>query len=132
MDAVQKELILYGIKDHQRFIDQVIQDLNIEVHDFEVRLLLVESIMNAYYHGNCSDCEKPIHIRYLLIDKLLHLEIEDCGDGEEGVVIPEELDDDMLLCEGGRGLFLIGCFADSVEIIQNTIHINKTLLGGSL
>lgn len=129
MDSVQKELILYGLKDHQCIIDQVIQDLNIEMYAFEIRLILVEAVMNAYSHGNRSDCNKPIYIRYLLIDNNLYLEIEDCGEGvgKENMIIPEEIDNDNLLSESGRGLFLIGCFADSVEMIRNTIHINKIL-----
>ncbi|MCL6458780.1 MAG: ATP-binding protein [Gorillibacterium sp.] len=127
MDAVQKEVTLYGLGDHQSCIDEIIEELDLGAHAFEVKLILMEAVINAYHHGNLGDCTKPIHIRYLLKDKQLHLQVEDCGGGGGKVSIPEKLDDANLLEEGGRGLYLIRCFSDRVEMIQNALHISKCL-----
>ena len=108
-------------------IDGIIQELDLEVYAFDIRLILIEAVTNAYYHGNLSDCNKPITIRYLLRDQLLKLQVEDSGTGAEGLVFPENINNDELMDEGGRGLYLIRCFSDSAEMIHNTMYISKSI-----
>mgnify|MGYP001277048614 CR=1 FL=1 len=127
MKDVQKEAILYGLEHHQEVIDQIIQDIDLAAVAFDIRLILVEAITNAYYHGNLGDNTKPIYIRFLCEDKQLNLEVEDCGTGSGQLIFPEELSNDELLDEGGRGLYLIRCFSDSVEMIHSTLHIKKII-----
>lgn len=81
MGAIQKEVMLHGLECHQMIIDGIIQELDLEAYAFDIRLILIEAVTNAYYHGNLSDCSKPITIRYLLLDQLLELQIEDSGPG---------------------------------------------------
>ena len=127
MEVVHKEVMLHGLEHHQRIIDGIIQELDLEAYAFDIRLILIEAVTNAYYHGNLSDCTKPITIRYLLMDELLKLQVEDAGNGAEGLVFPENIKNDELLDEGGRGLYLIRCFSDSVEMIDNTMYISKSI-----
>lgn len=127
MEAVHKEVMLHGLERHQSIIDGIIQELDLEAYAFDIRLILIEAVTNAYYHGNLSDCSKPIMIRYLLRDKLLQLQVEDSGAGADKLVFPVEISSDGLLEEGGRGLYLIRCFSDSAEMIQNTMYISKKL-----
>ncbi|MDF2924084.1 MAG: hypothetical protein K0R57_2998 [Paenibacillaceae bacterium] len=127
MNSWQKEVKLYGLDHHQTVIDGIISELQLETNAFDVKLILAEAIINAHHHGNRSDCTKPIYIRYLLEENLLNLQIEDCGEGVGIVDIPREIGDEHLLDDSGRGLFLIRCFADNVEMIDNTIHIEKML-----
>jgi serine/threonine-protein kinase RsbW len=128
MDPLQKEVMLYGLDHHHGIIDGIIRELNIEANAFDVKLILAEAVTNAHYHGNQSDCTKPIYIRYLLQGNHLNLQVEDSGLGGGQRLIPDELEEDRLLDESGRGLYLIRCFSDNVELIDNTIHIDKTLL----
>lgn len=123
----QKEVMLYGLDRHHDIIDGIISDMEIETSAFDVKLILAEAVTNAFYHGNREDCTKPIYIRYWLEQNLLSLEVEDSGEGVSSLYIPDHLEDDQLLDDGGRGLYLIRCFADSVEMIDNTMHIAKTL-----
>ncbi|WP_058303236.1 ATP-binding protein [Gorillibacterium timonense] len=124
---MQTELTLYGLENHLCTIDRIIQELGIEPYSFDVKLILVEAITNAFYHGNGGDGRLPIHIRCSLDEDGLHIQVEDCGDGSKPVMIPEELNPSRLLDEGGRGLYLIRCFCDSVELVQNTLHISKRI-----
>ncbi|MCE3201803.1 ATP-binding protein [Paenibacillus sonchi] len=125
MNAVQKEIRLYGLEQQQRIIDGIIQELGLEDYAFDIRLILIEAITNAYYHGNLSDCTKPIIVRYLLSGKRLELQVEDSGEGSGSLVFPETISGDELLDEGGRGLYLIRCFSDKAEMIRNTMYISK-------
>ncbi|WP_019910131.1 ATP-binding protein [Paenibacillus sp. HW567] len=125
MEAVQKEIRFHGLNNHQEIIDRIIQELKLEDYAFDIRLILIEAITNAYYHGNHSDCTKPITIRYLLSGEQLNLQVEDSGEGGAALVFPDSISTDELLGEGGRGLYLIRCYSDSVEMIHNTMYISK-------
>ncbi|WNS44609.1 ATP-binding protein [Paenibacillus sp. MMS20-IR301] len=127
MGAVQKEVMLRGLECHQMIIDGIIEELNLEAYAFDIRLILIEAVTNAYYHGNLSDCSKPITIRYLLRDKLLKLQIEDSGAGGGVLLFPETISNEELLEDGGRGLYLIRCFSDTVERVDNTMYISKSI-----
>lgn len=127
METVQKEVMFCGLGNHQVIIEDIIQELELEPYAFDIRLILMEAVTNAYYHGNLSDCTKPITIRYLLCGGLLNLQVEDSGDGERNLLIPQEIGDGELLEDGGRGLYLIRCFSDSVEMIRNTMFISKNV-----
>ncbi|MNI25321.1 Anti-sigma F factor [compost metagenome] len=127
MKSLHKEVMFCGLGQHQSIIDNIIEELNLEDYAFDIRLILMEAVTNAYYHGNLSDCTKPIYIRYLLRDELLKLQIEDSGEGGPELAIPQEIRDDELLEDGGRGLYLIRCFSDSVERIHNTMFISKSV-----
>ncbi|MEK4005876.1 ATP-binding protein [Paenibacillus sp. FSL H3-0333] len=127
MEAIHKEVMLHGLEHHQMIIDGIIRELDLEAYAFDIRLILIEAVTNAYYHGNLSDCSKPITIRYLFMDQLLKLQIEDSGAGDGKVVFPEAVGCDELLEEGGRGLYLIRCFSDSAEMIHHTMYISKSI-----
>lgn len=125
MNALQKEVLLLGVANTQGVIDAIIEELDLEAYAFDIRLILAEAVTNAYYHGNHSDCTKPIYIRYMLKDELLNLQIEDAGEGVPDLMFPEEMCDDKVLDDGGRGLYLIRCFSESVEMVRNTLFISK-------
>lgn len=127
METLHKEVMFCGLEQHQRIIDDIIKELDLESYAFDIRLILMEAVTNAYYHGNLSDCTKPIYIRYLLRDELLKLQIEDSGDGSRELLIPQEIKSEELLEDGGRGLYLIRCFSDSVEMVHNTMFISKSV-----
>jgi len=127
MESSQKEITLHGLGHHQSIIDNIIDDLQLKDDAFDVKLILVEAVTNAHYHGNQSDGSKPILIRYSLDKEWLNIQVEDCGEGSRNLIFPEEMNAEDLLEEGGRGLYLIRCLSDHAEMIRNTMHINKLL-----
>jgi serine/threonine-protein kinase RsbW len=74
---------------------------------FAVRLALYEAVINAYRHGNRSDANKCVFIRYLLTTAQVLLEVEDQGHGFEPDRVPDPLTEPYLYRPGGRGLFLM-------------------------
>lgn len=130
MNAVHKEILLHGLENTQGVIDAILEELDLEAYAFDIRLILLEAVTNAHYHGNHCDCTKPIYIRYLLKDEWLNLQVEDSGDGGRNLLFPQDISDDALLDDGGRGLYLIRCFSDSVEMIHNTMYISKSVCRG--
>ena len=131
---LSKEVVLYGLKDYEQTIDKVIKELNYEHNYFNMKLILTESLSNAFNYGNNADSSKPIFLRYNRNQEIIKLEIEDLGlSNKNSSSIKETLknvskaayENNMLdtFIEKGRGLFLIHCFSDNVEFNNNTLSI---------
>jgi serine/threonine-protein kinase RsbW len=74
---------------------------------FGMRLALEEAIVNAIKHGNRSNPDKQVSIRYQLDEQQIVLEIEDEGSGFDPDGLPDPLSPENLERPGGRGVFLI-------------------------
>lgn len=80
-----------------------------------VRLCLEEALVNAIRHGNCCDPGRRVHVS--AAEENGHLAIRVCDEGRgfapKEIRVPEP--DRM----GGRGLYLIQHYMDSVEFIPS-------------
>ena len=123
----KQEFIIYGLGKVQSIIEIMIQQLGCEEHCFDMKLLLMEGIVNAHTHGNGGDGTKPIVIRCFYDLEKIRVEIQDCGCGGETVHIPTVLSEDGLLKECGRGLFIIQSLADQVEFRNGTLILEKKI-----
>lgn len=120
------EFVLFGLLEHKKVIDKIIIYINAFQHDFDIRLILTEALTNAFKHGNHMDINKPIYLKYFYNGKTVRFEISDSGKGFENEIIQEIVDED-LLSEGGRGLFIIKSLSDKIELKKNTLIIQKSL-----
>ncbi|MCT4509976.1 MAG: ATP-binding protein [Tepidibacter sp.] len=127
MRTKKNEVILYGINEYKQVIDDIIADLNITNDCFDIKLILTEALTNAFKHGNNGNSKKPIYLRYIYNNNSIEFEIEDCGKGFNCLSIPNELSDEKLLNNCGRGLFIIKCIADKIEFKGNKLVIQKYL-----
>ena len=123
----KNEFILYGLSKHKEIIDKIIQELNVFHDSFDIRLILTEALTNAYKHGNNSREDKPIFLRYILKGENVKFEIKDSGSGFKNITIQENAADGDLLNDSGRGLFLISCVADEIEMRNNVLIIQKQI-----
>jgi serine/threonine-protein kinase RsbW len=101
------EFTLYGLSEHKQVIDKILTELNTNQYNFDIRLILTEALTNAFKHGNNMNVNEPIYLRYSYNDSNVKFEIRDSGAGGKNVVVHEELQDENLLLDSGRGLFLI-------------------------
>ncbi|MCB2289381.1 ATP-binding protein [Clostridium sp. CS001] len=122
-----KEFILYGLENIKGIIAKIIADLNILDKCFDVKLMLTEALTNAFMHGNKCNVDKPIYLRYVYDGTYVSFEIEDSGTGLENIIIPEQISNESLLNDSGRGLFIIKSMADKIELRKNTLIIGKCL-----
>jgi serine/threonine-protein kinase RsbW len=122
--------IFYGLDDIDSKLDKIISSLNIKQERFEIKLIMCEAITNAFIHGNDGDVNKPVYLCRELKEDLLIIEVADCGCGLKNVTIPKEIGEDNILQEGGRGLYLINCYADEVQFKANSIIIKKYIIRG--
>jgi len=107
------------------YLEKSLQKKDFQEIAFDINLILTEALSNAFYHGNKGDISKPIGLSYKCNGEVLKLEISDSGETNKNIQIPDEIKDEDLLNEGGRGLFLIKALADKVEFNNNTLKIDK-------
>jgi serine/threonine-protein kinase RsbW len=124
MSEANGKVLFYGIDNICEKLDNIIQALNLEKQSFEIKLILIEAVNNAFVHGNKKDKEKAICVEWKLEKKLLEVSITDCGEGIEN--LPKyNYEEDDIFAESGRGLLIINSYSDSVEFKGNSIIIKK-------
>jgi serine phosphatase RsbU (regulator of sigma subunit)/anti-sigma regulatory factor (Ser/Thr protein kinase) len=83
-----------------------------------MKMCINELVANAIEHGNCNDSRRKVTIAYDITDEEMNLCVSDEGEGFKIDAVPDPTHQSNLAKEGGRGLFLIRKFVDSIE--QNT------------
>lgn len=126
MSRSNGEVLFYGIDNIGEKLEGIIQFLNLKKQCFEIKLIIIEAINNAFIHGNKKDKNKSICIEWRLEDNLLRVSITDCGEGVEKLKNYNYEDCDIL-AESGRGLQIINYYSDSVEFKGNSIIMKKYL-----
>jgi serine/threonine-protein kinase RsbW len=82
---------------------------------FSVSLALDEAVTNAVRHGNRSDPSKLVQVCYLVSATEVWLEVQDQGPGFDPSQVPDPIVEAYLDRPGGRGLFLMRAYMDSVS-----------------
>ncbi len=82
---------------------------------FAVHLALEEAFTNAVKHGNKMDPNKEVKIEYSVTDEKIDVCISDQGQGFAPDKIADPRYGQNLYKTGGRGLFLIRSYMDTVE-----------------
>lgn len=121
------EFILYGLSQYKQIINKIIDELNTSKYNFDIKLILTEALTNAFKHGNNMRTDKPIYLKYIYDNSRVQFQIKDCGTGLKDTIIDKQLDDENILEDKGRGLFLIKNLSDHIELKHNTLIIEKSL-----
>jgi serine/threonine-protein kinase RsbW len=119
------ELVLYGLDNINNKLDNIIETLNLKNQYFEIKLVISEVVNNAFIHGNNSDRNKPIYVKCEVEEKKFILTVTDCGTGINNLEICNEINENNILDESGRGLYIINSYADEVKFINNSIIVKK-------
>lgn len=95
----------------------------------KLMLLLSEAVTNAIVHGNAEDPEKKVEVEIKIKPDSVITTVEDEGEGYNPDEDPENpLDEDNLLKEGGRGVFLIQEISDEMEYFNEGRGIKFVIL----
>lgn len=121
------EVILYGIDNISEKLDGIIHSLNLEKQCFEIKLIMSEAIANAFIHGNNKDRDKPIIVECKLENNFINISVKDTGKENLTLKTNKEIDEDDILSEGGRGLFIISAYTDEAEFKDGCLIMKKSL-----
>jgi len=94
---------------------------------FAIHLSLEEAFINAIKHGNKMDESKSVNLNCCVSSDKVEISLSDEGSGFEPVSIPDPRCDENLYKTGGRGLFLMRSFMDTVEYNEqgNCVYMVK-------
>lgn len=82
----------------------------------KLMLLLSEAVTNAIVHGNNEDPSKKVEVEINIRSDSIITTVEDEGDGyDPDQESDDPLNEENLLKEGGRGIFLIEEISDEIE-----------------
>ena len=123
------EEVLFGLEDYSKVIDDLLTDYKMEDIYFDLGLALTEALTNAYFHGNNSDPGKPIFLRSAFTGEEINFEVQDCGEGMSQGILMTEINENNVLQEKGRGMYLIRSLADSVDIEGNKLRFTFRISG---
>jgi len=104
-------------------IEQFLQRMNrrMRFDDGTMYRLLVattEAVNNAMIHGNKLDPSKLVVVTILVSERLMRIRVKDEGMGFDPATIPNPLDENNLLKESGRGVFLARSLMDDVQFVR--------------
>ncbi|BDF58143.1 serine/threonine protein kinase [Christensenellaceae bacterium] len=116
--SVQIKKLLSSFSELSDTIESIIQGVQQETslddeQEYRIRLVLNELVMNIFKY---SDADR-VSVNADYCDTLLKIKLEDNGSGFESKKIIERdvKNDDLLMCESGRGVFLVKIMADSLQ-----------------
>lgn len=82
---------------------------------YKAVLLASEAVTNGIEHGNKLDPSKTVKLAFVALEDAFEIHVEDEGDGFERDQVADPLEDEHILDDGGRGIFLIERLADEVR-----------------
>ncbi len=95
-----------------------------------IRLAVNEAVTNAVVHGNKEDDSKSVHITAYSEKSGLIISVQDEGPGFDPQTLPDPLQEENLLKDSGRGIFLIKQYADEVEFSENATKLTMRFMPG--
>jgi serine/threonine-protein kinase RsbW len=78
-------------------------------------IAVTEAVGNAIVHGNRSDPEKKVTIRFQVEGDRVHVFVSDQGRGFNPESLPDPRLPDNLMKENGRGIFILKSLMDEVH-----------------
>ena len=98
---------------------ELIDDLNEKNVDedivFDIHVAFEEALRNAMVHGNESDPGKKVTIETEVDGNSVIITVEDEGSGFKPANLPDPTQDENLLKEGGRGVYLMKHLMDELH-----------------
>lgn len=114
----QKELFIpstiEGLNQCLDIVDDIKKQFNLDFDtSFGLNTVIVESVENAFTHGNKGNRELKVRVLILItLDEIL-VEVEDMGIGFDINSLPSPVDPLNINLEGGRGIFFIKVLSSS-------------------
>jgi len=85
----------------------------------DLAISVSELVNNAIIHGNGFDESKEVDIRFRITASEIKIVVCDQGAGFEIDEVDDPVQDDNLLREVGRGIFIVKSFVDEVNVDRN-------------
>jgi len=115
--------MLDGLTHYESIVESLLDELDLPHMRFDIHLIMMELLTNAYKYGNRRNGELPIGLRVTKYKDKLIFQVNDMGLTEKAFSIKTEIGTEDLLDENGRGLFLVQELADKVYMNDNNMIV---------
>lgn len=110
------------------FVDELQEKCNLDDEiSGNLMLLLSEAVSNAIEHGNQLDPNKTAEIVVEITDNEIVAMVKDEGKGFQPSEQDNPLEEENLLKDGGRGVFLLKELSDEMEYQENGTRLRFLL-----
>lgn len=113
LDIPSNRKNIHRVEDFFRSVNETYRLSDEKLHTLLVAV--TEAVNNGIIHGNKNDESKMVTVTCRLSNGLLTVKIRDEGSGFDPASLSNPLEEDNLLRTGGRGVFLMKAFMQSVE-----------------
>jgi len=98
------------------FIERKLKKLGIKKDQIaDIAISVSEAVTNAVVHGNKNDLSKKVKISLKVNSSCVEVWVEDEGDGFDPQSIRSPIEEENLLKEVGRGVFILKSLMDKVD-----------------
>lgn len=110
--------------DNLRKIEKVIDEISAEYSIGEdqygnILIAALEAANNAILHGNKLDESKNVDIKFIIVEDILRIAVQDKGEGFNYESIPDPTAPENLENVNGRGIFLMEKLSDDIKFKNN-------------
>ena len=98
------------------FLEGVLRGLGVDESTIaDIAISVSELVNNAIFHGNKTTREKTITVEINKVNGSVKIAVTDEGNGFDMNEVEDPIDDNNLLKEVGRGLFIVKSLMDSID-----------------
>jgi serine/threonine-protein kinase RsbW len=104
----------------ESFVERLASEHQLTKQQYQnIYLCLTEAVTNAIVHGNQADERKKVVVQAAYADQHLVIKVEDEGCGFDLRKLPDPTKTENIYNIGGRGVFIIHNYADTVRYERN-------------
>lgn len=104
----------------EHFLNNVFKELKFSRKIYcKLYLATIEGVNNAIIHGNSSDLQKNVHIKFSSLLNKIVIEIKDEGDGFDYKSVSDPTQPNNIKKESGRGIFIMKQYADQIKFNES-------------
>ncbi len=98
------------------FIERKLKKLGIKKNQIaDIAISVTEAVTNAVVHGNKNDLSKKVKISLKVDSSCVEVTVEDEGGGFDPESVQSPIEEENLLKEVGRGVFILKSLMDKVD-----------------
>ena len=110
------------------FIEGILRDFQVEESIIaDIAISVSELVNNSVNHGNKSDTGKTVSVSISKKGNDVEIKIEDQGQGFDPSEISNPLDEENLLKDTGRGIFIVNALMDKVDVLTTSKGTTTTI-----
>lgn len=108
------------LSDVDRFLEEKLTGAGVEESTMtDLAISVSELVNNAIIHGNGFDESKVVDVRFNVSAAEIRIIVCDQGSGFDVEEVENPVEDDNLLREVGRGIFIVKNFVDEMNVEKN-------------